>query len=119
MQRAAGLDRAAAADGRSNTQIAHDVGVHVDTVRTWRGRFAADGLKGPTERHRSGRPPVFAATVRAEVKALACSLPSFKPCAAATTTCPPVPGGPGGSSSSTPAAARWPTSPRSTSTAQP
>ncbi|MFJ3777176.1 helix-turn-helix domain-containing protein [Streptomyces sp. NPDC090075] len=30
-----------AARGRSNARIAVEVGVHVDTVRTWRGRFAA------------------------------------------------------------------------------
>jgi len=33
-------------------------------------------MKGLADRARSGRPPVFAATVRAEVKALACSLPA-------------------------------------------
>ncbi|PZS26878.1 MAG: IS630 family transposase [Pseudonocardiales bacterium] len=66
----------AAADGQHNAQIARDLGLHVDTVRTWRGRFAAQGLTGLTDRARSGRPPVFAATVRAEVKALACSLPT-------------------------------------------
>jgi transposase len=60
----------AAADGVSNAQIAHDLGVHVDTVRTWRGRFAAEGLKGLADRRRSGLPPVFAATVVAGAKAL-------------------------------------------------
>ena len=66
----------AAADGQSNAQIARDLGVHVDTVRTWRGRFAAKGLEGLADRPRSGRPPVFTPTVRAEVKALACALPA-------------------------------------------
>jgi hypothetical protein len=33
-------------------------------------------MKALADRPRSGRPPVFAATVRAEVKALACSLPA-------------------------------------------
>jgi len=66
----------AAADGQPNAQIAAGLGLHVDTVRTWRGRFAAEGLKGLGDRARCGRPPVFAATVRAEVKALACSLPA-------------------------------------------
>ena len=66
----------AAADGQCNAQIARNVGVHVDTVRTWRGRFAAQGMKGLADRPRSGRPAVFPATVRAEVKALACSLPA-------------------------------------------
>lgn len=66
----------AAADGQYNAQIARDLGVHVDTVRTWRGRFAADGMKGLADRPRCGRPPVFAATIVAGVKALACSLPA-------------------------------------------
>ena len=66
----------AAADGQPNARIAESRGVHVDTVRTWRGRFAAEGMKGLADRPRSGRPPVFAATVRAEVKALACALPA-------------------------------------------
>lgn len=66
----------AAADGQYNTQIARDLGVHLDTVRTWRGRFATDGMKGLADRPRSGRPPVFAATVVAGVKALACALPA-------------------------------------------
>lgn len=66
----------AAADGAHNAQIARDLGLHVDTVRTWRGRFAAEGMKGLADRPRSGRPPVFPATVMAEVKALACSLPA-------------------------------------------
>ena len=38
----------AAAEGQNNSQIARDLGIHVDTVRTWRGRFAADGLKVST-----------------------------------------------------------------------
>jgi len=66
----------AAADGQDNAQIARDLRIHVDTVRTWRGRFAAEGMKGLADRPRSGRPPVFAATVVAGVKALACSLPA-------------------------------------------
>jgi transposase len=81
----------AAADGQYNAQIARDLGVHVDPVRTWRARFAADGMEGLRDRPRSGRPPVFAATVRAEVKALACSLPAERASAIAL-----VSAGPGG-----------------------
>ncbi|MEE1735180.1 helix-turn-helix domain-containing protein [Streptomyces sp. BE147] len=33
--------------------------MHVDTVRTWRGRFAAGGLPALSDRRRSGRPPSF------------------------------------------------------------
>jgi hypothetical protein len=36
----------AAAAGASNETIARTVGVSVNTVRKWRGRFAAQGLKG-------------------------------------------------------------------------
>ncbi len=43
----------AAADGQYNAQIARDLGLHVDTVRTWRGRFASDGMKGLADRPRS------------------------------------------------------------------
>lgn len=48
----------AAADGQHNAQIAGHLGVHVDTVRTWRGRFAAKGMKGLMDLPRSGRPRV-------------------------------------------------------------
>jgi hypothetical protein len=40
------------------------------------GVAAAEGMKGLVDRPRSGRPPVFAATVVAGVKALACALPA-------------------------------------------
>ena len=66
----------AAADGQPNAQIARELGLHVDTVRTWRARFAAEGMDGLADRPRSGRPPVFGAKVVAEVKALACALPA-------------------------------------------
>lgn len=66
----------AAADGQHNAQIARDLGLHVDTVRTWRSRFATDAMKGLADLPRSGRPPVYPATVVAQVKALACSLPA-------------------------------------------
>ncbi|WSF66724.1 helix-turn-helix domain-containing protein [Streptomyces sp. NBC_01352] len=47
----------------------------MDTVRTWRNRFAALGLTGLADRKRSGRPPRFTALQVAQVKALACRLP--------------------------------------------
>ncbi|MFE7113068.1 IS630 family transposase [Streptomyces sp. NPDC057575] len=64
-----------AACGRSNARIARETGLHVDTVRTWRGRFAEQGLPGLTDRSRSGRPPAFSPLQAAQVKALACQLP--------------------------------------------
>ena len=65
-----------AAHGYSNTKIATRQGVHVDTVRYWRGRYADEGLPGLADRRRSGRPPRFTAVQVAEVKALACQLPA-------------------------------------------
>ncbi|WP_326770874.1 helix-turn-helix domain-containing protein (plasmid) [Streptomyces sp. NBC_01591] len=50
-----------AARGRSNACIARETGLHVDTVRTWRGRFADEGMPGPADRQRPGRPPSFTA----------------------------------------------------------
>ena len=65
-----------AARGRSNACIARETGLHVDTVRTWRGRFAEHGLPGLTDRKRSGRPRTFTALQTAQVTALACQLPA-------------------------------------------
>jgi transposase len=65
-----------AARGRSNARIARETGLHLDTVRTWRDRFAALGLTGLADRKRSGRPPRFTALQAAQVKALACQLPA-------------------------------------------
>jgi len=62
--------------GTPNQRIAREVGVHVDTVRKWRSRFAAHGLDGLRDLPRSGWPVVFEAATVAEVKALACQLPA-------------------------------------------
>jgi transposase len=66
----------AAAGGMSNARIARQVRLTVDTVRTWRGRFAEQGIAGLADRKRSGRPPRFTALQVAEVTALACQLPA-------------------------------------------
>ncbi|WP_281393663.1 helix-turn-helix domain-containing protein [Streptomyces bathyalis] len=42
--------------GRSNARIAAETRLYVDTVRTWRGRFAHGGLPALADRKRSGRP---------------------------------------------------------------
>jgi transposase len=65
----------AAARRESNASIARDLRVHVDTVRKWRRRFAAEGLAGLRDRPRPGRPRVFTAVQVAQVKALACEPP--------------------------------------------
>jgi transposase len=66
----------AAAAGKANAAIAAELGVHVDTVRKWRRRFATGRLAGLTDAPRTGRPPVFTAADRAEAIALACALPA-------------------------------------------
>lgn len=65
-----------AARGYSNEKVASRAGVHVDTARRWRGRFAEQGLAGLTDRPRSGRPARFTPLQSAAVKALACQLPA-------------------------------------------
>lgn len=62
--------------GRSNVRIAQETGLHLDTVRRWRGRFAEQGLPGLKGRQRCCRPPVFTSLQVAEAKALACRLPA-------------------------------------------
>ncbi|KOG75641.1 MULTISPECIES: helix-turn-helix domain-containing protein [Streptomyces] len=34
------------ARGRSNASVARETGLHLDSVRKWRGRFAGGGLSG-------------------------------------------------------------------------
>jgi transposase len=65
----------AAARGRDNARIAADLRITVDTVRKWRGRFAARGLDGLADLPRSGRPRRISELTRAAVVALACQLP--------------------------------------------
>jgi transposase len=77
-----------AAQWWSNAAIAIEVGVSVDTVRTWRGRFAAQGLAGLVDRARSGRPPRFSPVQVAQVKALACQLPRDAGAPLARWSCP-------------------------------
>jgi transposase len=48
----------------SNAQIARDLQVCVDTVRTWRRRFRRDGIPGLLDRPRSGRPPIYGITAQ-------------------------------------------------------
>ena len=78
----------AAAAGMNNAAIAGQVGVHVDTVRKWRRRFAATGLAGLKDAPRSGRPPVFTAAGRAEAVALACALPAESGVPLSKWSCP-------------------------------
>jgi transposase len=70
----------AAARGRPNARTAADLGVTVDTVRKWRGRFAELGLAGLADLPRSGRPRRISEADRAAVVALACQLPAQSGC---------------------------------------
>jgi transposase len=47
----------ACADGRSNTDVATDLGVHLSTVGKWRRRFLKLRLDGLIDEQRPGRPP--------------------------------------------------------------
>jgi transposase len=78
----------AAADGASNAAIARMLGICDDTVRKWRHRFARHGIGGLGDRPRSGRPRRFSAAAVAEVKALACELPTKSDVPLAKWSCP-------------------------------
>ncbi|MFF4803336.1 IS630 family transposase [Streptomyces sp. NPDC001351] len=77
-----------AARGRSNVQIAAETHLYVDTVRRWRGRFAAGRVPALADRKRSGRPPTFTALQIAEVKAVACQLPTESGAPLSRWSCP-------------------------------
>jgi len=66
----------AAARGHPNARIAAGLGISIDTVRKWRGRFAARGLEGLADLPRAGRPRRISAADRTAVVALACQLPA-------------------------------------------
>jgi transposase len=78
----------AAADGAANAAIARDLAITVDTVRKWRRRFCEHGLDGLRDLPRTGRPRAFAASVVAEVKALACERPGDSDTPLAKWSCP-------------------------------
>jgi transposase len=77
-----------AAQRWTNTRIAAQLRVTVDTVRTWRGRFAEHGLAGLTDRPRSGRPSRFTPVQLAQVKALACQPPAQAGAPLSRWSCP-------------------------------
>ncbi|MCJ0907274.1 helix-turn-helix domain-containing protein [Rhodococcus sp. ARC_M6] len=66
----------AAADGASNAAIAERLDICLDTIRKWRMRFCRSRFEGLRDLPRSGRPRTFTAEVVAEIKALACELPT-------------------------------------------
>lgn len=66
----------AADAGIPHSVIAEDLAICQDTVRKWRKRFGAQGMDGLKDAARSGRPRRITALERAEVTALACTLPA-------------------------------------------
>src|SRR5690349_25178473 len=69
----------AAARGRPNARIAAGLGISVDTVRKWRGRFAPRGLAGLADRSPPSRPRRLSPGGRAAGVALVCQLPAATP----------------------------------------
>src|ERR1700739_3501589 len=59
-------------EGHSNTVIARELGVSVQTVSAWRRRIAQQGARGLREGERSGRPPRITQETRLQLIALAC-----------------------------------------------
>jgi transposase len=62
-----------AADELTNGQIAVACATSVNTVRTWRGRFALHGLPGLDDAQRPGRPKLYRPQARVQVVAIATS----------------------------------------------
>ncbi len=65
----------AAAEGKENAEIARDLDCSVNTVRTWRGRFAAEGIRGLFDKPRSGRPETHGPSARLAVVATVTLVP--------------------------------------------
>ena len=61
-------------EGHSNTVIARELGVSVQTVSQWRQRIARQGAQGIREAERSGRPPRITQETRLQPIALACEV---------------------------------------------
>ncbi|WP_405811343.1 IS630 family transposase [Streptomyces sp. NBC_01520] len=77
-----------AARGRGNARIATETRLHVDTVRRWCGRFTLGRAPALADRKRSGRPPTSTVLQIAEVKALACQLPTESGTPLSRWSCP-------------------------------
>ncbi len=78
----------AAAEGKSNAEIARDLSVSIDMVRTWRGRWLSLQAIPLSELSiserledlpRPGKPPEITAEQRCQIVALACEAPSERP----------------------------------------
>lgn len=78
----------AAAEGKRNAEIARELAVSIDTVRTWRGRWISLQAVPLSELSiserledipRPGRPPEITAEQQCQIVALACEAPSERP----------------------------------------
>lgn len=78
----------AAAAGKSNAEIARELSVSIDTVRTWRARWISLQAIPLSELSiserledvpRPGKPPEITAEQRCQIVALACEVPSERP----------------------------------------
>lgn len=65
-----------AAKGGTNHEISRSLRCALQTVKTWRKRFAESRLNGLHDQPRSGRPPLFPSRTLVEIKAIACELPA-------------------------------------------
>ena len=61
--------------GSPDERIARELGCAVNTVVTWRRRFAGEGLPGLYDRPRSGRPEIYGPGVRLRIAAAVTSVP--------------------------------------------
>ncbi|MFL5694509.1 MAG: helix-turn-helix domain-containing protein [Ktedonobacteraceae bacterium] len=77
-----------AAEGKRNAEIARELGVSVDTVRSWRGRWISlqavpftelSVLQRLTDAPRPGKPSQITAEQRCLMVALACEQPKERP----------------------------------------
>jgi transposase len=67
-----------AAAGWTNAGIARKLEIAPNTAAKWRKRYVQQGVEGLADRKRPGRPRAFTAPVVAEVKAIACELPTTR-----------------------------------------
>jgi transposase len=68
-RRAQGLVRLA--QGLTQTQVANEFGVHLNSVRGWIGRWNSAGLVGLHEEHRAGRPRKLSPAVAERLRQVA------------------------------------------------
>jgi transposase len=61
--------------GKTLTAVAETLQVRIDTVSKWRDKYVAEGIKSIAEGARPGRPIGISGTQRAQITALACSVP--------------------------------------------